>query len=131
MAAVVTEELAHRAARVRSEELHSRGIRSRGVDDDRVVHRTEFLKLLTNLSYGRCLLADRDVNADDVLALLVDDRVDRDSRLTGLAVADDQLPLAPADGNHRVDSLETCLKRLLHRLTVNNTGSDTLDGEEG
>src|SRR5207302_10534061 len=37
--------------------------------------------------------ADGDVNADHVLALLVDDGVDRDRGLAGLAVADDQLAL--------------------------------------
>jgi hypothetical protein len=62
--------------------------------------------LRTTFDDRRRLLPDRDVDADQVLALLVDDRVDRDRRLAGLAVADDQLALAAADRHHRVDRLE-------------------------
>ena len=58
---------------------------------------------------------------------MIDDRVDRDGGFTGLAVADDQLTLAAADRHHRVDRLETGLKRLFHGLTVDDAGSDTLD----
>src|SRR6201999_3639861 len=53
---------------------------------------------------------------------LVDDRVDGDGRLTGLPVADDQLPLAPADGGHRVDGLDTGLQRLLDSLPLDHRG---------
>ena len=49
--------------------------------------------------------------------MLVQDRVDRDRRLAGRAVADDQLALAPADVGHRVDRLDAGLERLLHGLT--------------
>jgi hypothetical protein len=41
----------------------------------------------------------------------------RDGGLAGLAVADDQLALAAADGDReRVDGLEAGLHRLVHRL---------------
>ena len=50
-------------------------------------------------------LADRDVDRDDARVLVVDDRVDRDRRLAGLTVADDQLALATADRHQRVDRL--------------------------
>ena len=53
-----------------------------------------------------------------VQAPLVDDRVDGDRRLAGLAVADDQLPLAPPDGDQRVDGLDAGLHRLVHRLAT-------------
>jgi hypothetical protein len=79
--AVVTEVLAHRAAGVGREELHRGGIGGRRGDDDRVVHRAVLLQLLDDLRDRRLLLADRDVDADDVLALLVDDRVDGDAVL--------------------------------------------------
>ena len=92
-----------------------------------VIHRAVFFELLHNLRNGRGLLADRDIDADNVLALLVDDRIDRDGRFAGLAVADDQLALAAADGHHRVDSFQAGLKRLFHRLAVDDAGSDTLD----
>ena len=68
----------------------------------------------------RHALADRDVDRDDVRVLVVDDRVDRDRRLAGLAVADDQLALAAADRDHRVDRLQAGLHRLLHRLALDD-----------
>ena len=61
------------------------------------------------------------VGSPDVpVGLLVDDRVDRDRGLAGLPVADDQLPLAPADRGHRVDGLDPGLQRLLHRLPLHH-----------
>jgi hypothetical protein len=50
---------------------------------------------LDGLRDRRALLPDRDVDALHALTLLVQDRVDRDGRLAGLAVADDELALAP------------------------------------
>ena len=45
-----------------------------------------------------------------------------------LAVADDQLALAAADRNHRVDGLEARLQRLAHRLTEDDARSLALQG---
>jgi hypothetical protein len=59
--------------------------------------------------------------------LLVDDRVDRDRGLAGLAVADDQLALAAADRDHRVDRLDAGLQRLVHRLAVRDARRDDVD----
>ena len=42
-----------------------------------------------------------------VCCLLVEDGVDGDGRLAGLAVADDQLSLTTADGNEAVDGLQS------------------------
>ena len=71
------------------------------------------------------LLADRDVDAVErpivrvagrfgrpVEARLADDRVDADGGLAGRAVADDQLALAAADRDHRVDRHDAGLHRL-------------------
>jgi hypothetical protein len=69
---------------------------------------------LDNLGDGRLLLADGDVDADDVLALLVDDGIERDGGLACLAVADDQFALSAADRRHGVDRLEAGLQRLFH-----------------
>jgi hypothetical protein len=55
--------------------------------------------------------------------LLVDDRVDRDRGLAGLAVADDQLALAAADRGHRVDGLDAGLQRLLDALRSMTPGA--------
>src|SRR4029079_12287605 len=83
----------------------------RGGHDGRVLQRAGLLEGATHGGDGRALLADGDVDAADLLVLvaglpvllLVDDRVDRDGRLAGRAVADDQLALAAADRGHRVD----------------------------
>ena len=98
-----------------------------GGDDDRVLHRAGLAQLVDDRGHRRLLLADGDVDADDVLALLVDDRVDRDGGLAGLAVADDQLALAAADRDHRVDGLDAGLQRLVHRLAGDDAGRLDLD----
>jgi hypothetical protein len=62
--------------------------------------------------------------------LLVDDRVDGDGGLARLAVADDELALAAADRDHRVDGLEAGLHRLVHRLAGHDAGRLELDAAE-
>ena len=61
------------------------------------------------------------------LALLVDDRVDGDGGLAGLAVADDQLALAAADRDERVDGLDARLDGRVHALADDDAGGDSLD----
>ncbi len=121
--AVVEEVLGHRAAGVRSHELDRRRLVGGRGDDDRVVERPGLVEDSGHLDDGGHPLADRDVDADQVLVLVVDDRVDRDRRLAGLAVADDQLALAAADRDHPVDRLEPGLHRLGDRLALDHAGS--------
>ena len=59
---------------------------------------------------------------------LVDDRVDRDGRLARLAVADDELALAEADGHHRVDAGDASQQRLVDGLAVHDAGRVRLHG---
>src|SRR3546814_17956316 len=47
--------------------------------------------------------------------LLVDEGVDRDGGLAGLAIADDQFALAAADGDERVERLEAGLDGFVDR----------------
>ena len=122
--ATIAEVLAHRAAGIRRDVLHRRRFGRRGGHDDRVVHRAEFLELAQDVGDVRGLLPDRDVHADQVLALLVDDRVDRHRSLAGLAVTDDQFALAAADRHHRVDGLQARLHWLRHRLPLDHARSD-------
>ena len=125
--AAVAEVLAHRGASVRSDILQSSRIGSRSGNDDRVVHGAMLSQLTDDVRDRGSLLANSDINADQVLALLVDDRVESDSRLTGLTVANDQLTLTAADRHHGVDGLKTGLNRLINRLTFNNARGDLFD----
>ena len=124
MHAVVAEELAHGAAGEGRQELHGCGIGSRGGDDDRVGQRAALLQHLDELGDGGSLLPDRHVDAVEldllvaglVQRLLVQEGVQNDRRLAGLAVADDELALTATDRYQGVDSLETGRHRLVHRF---------------
>ena len=76
---------------------------------------------------GGILLTDRHVHARDALPLLIDDRIDRDCRLARAPIADDQLALAAADGNHRIDGFDARLERLFHGLPLDDAGRHNLD----
>src|ERR1700680_2220785 len=126
VSAAVAEELPDRAGRVRAD-IEKRGwVGCAGGDHNRVLHGARFLKRLYDLRHRRLLLADRAVDAGDALALLVDDRVDRDRRLAGLPIADDELALAAPDGHHAVDRLEPGLQRFLDRLTIDHARREAL-----
>jgi hypothetical protein len=99
-------------------------------DDDGEAHRVVLFERAHDLGNRRLLLADRAVNADDVLAALVDDRVRRDRGLPGLPVADDQLALPAADRHHAVDRLQARLNRLLHRLPVDDARRQAFNRQE-
>ncbi len=122
--AVVAEIFAHRAAGVGREELQRGGLRRGRGDDDGIFHRAIFFERADDLGDGRALLPDRDIDAVELLALvaagvgflLIDEGVERDGSLAGLAIADDQLALATADGDERVERLEAGLHRLVNRL---------------
>ena len=124
----VDEVLAHRGAGHRRDVLQRGGIGRGGGHDDRVFHGAVLLEGLHHVGHRGGLLAHGDVDADHVLALLVDDRVDGDGGLARLAVADDELALAAADGDHRVDGDDARLHGLVHRLAVDDAGSLELDG---
>src|SRR5690606_21346 len=125
--AAIAEVLAHGAAGVGSQVLHGGRVGRRGGHDNGVFHGAVLFELAHHVVDGRRLLADGDVHAGDVLALLADDGVDGNGGLAGLAVADDQLALAAADGHHRVDSLDTGLQRLRHRAAGDYAGRHFFD----
>src|SRR5205807_2488187 len=85
-----------------SEILQGSRLGRRRDDDNGEVHGTVLAQALDGLGDGRFLLTDGDVDADDVLFSLVDDGVERDGRLPGLAVADNQLALPAANRRHGV-----------------------------
>src|SRR6266699_2772395 len=50
------------------------------------------------------LLSDCNVDTDEIFALLVNDGVNSNSRLTCLAVTDDEFALTTSDGDHAIDT---------------------------
>src|SRR5712691_3401512 len=127
---LVHEVLAHRATGVGRQVPERGGVARGGGDDDRVIHRPPLLERGGDLRHGGGPLADGDVDADHALALLVDDGVERDRRLAGLAIADDQLPLAASDGNHGVDRLDAGLQRRVDGLAGDHPRGDLLHRRE-
>src|SRR5262245_51405526 len=108
----VSEVLPDRAARIRGDVLHGSGVAGRGGDDNRVLHGPNLLERFHYLCNRGTLLPDCNVYANNVLTLLIDDGVQSNSGLSGLAIANDQLALPAADRDHRIDRLDSCLKRL-------------------
>src|SRR5476651_619041 len=139
MHAVVAEVFAHRAAGVGREELHRRRIGRGGGHDDGVFHRAVVLERLHDLGDRRALLANGHVNAVELLALvaalvdrlLVQEGVDGDGGLAGLAVADDQLALAAADRDQAVDRIAETVDHAAEQALADRNvddGAGTLDG---
>jgi hypothetical protein len=133
--ALVHPVLADGRAGVGGEVLEARGVGCRGGDDGRVLHRARLLEGAPHAGDGGALLTDGDVDAAHLLVrvagvpelLLVDDRVDRDRRLAGLSVSDDELALATADRRHGVHGLEPRLQRLMDRLALDDGRSLELE----
>ena len=143
MLALVHPVLADGRARVRRDVLEACGVGCRAVHDRRVLEGAGALQRAAHLGDRRALLADRHVDAAHLLlrvarlpvAALVDDGVERDRGLAGLAVADDELALAAPDGGHCVDRLDAGLERLVDALPVHDAGGLELEvatlGEAG
>src|SRR5208337_1764912 len=127
---VVAEVFAHGARCIGRDVLHRRGLGSGGGHDDGVLHRAIVFESLHYLCDGRTLLPDRVVDADQVVALAVDDGVERDGGLAGLAVANDQFALAAANRDHAVDGLQPGRHRLANWLAVDYARSNALQCDE-
>src|SRR5207245_9396548 len=120
--------LTHCAARVRSKVLHRCRLRGSRYYDDSMLHRFVLLQDSLGTCHRRVFLTDCHVDTQQVFALLVNDRIDSNSRLAGLAVATDQLTLAAPDGNHAINRFDTGLKRRIYRLARNYTRGYTHNG---
>src|SRR6185312_2476653 len=118
--AAVAEILADGASCIGRDVLRGSRIGSGRRHDDAVLHGAALFERFHDLGHRGALLANSDVNANDVASLLIQDGIQRDGSLARLPVADDQLALAAPDGNHAVDGLEAGLQRLFHGLAVNN-----------
>ena len=128
--ALIHEVFAHGAAGVRRDILQRSQLRGSCGDNDGIVHGAAAGERIDELGDGRALLADGDIDADDVLALLVQNGIRCDDGLAGLAVADDELALAAADGDHGVDGLDAGLQRDADGLALDDAGGVALDGAQ-
>ena len=124
------ELFADGAPGIRSNVLQRSGfIRSRDHNDG-VFHGSVPFEQCHCAGNGGFFLTDGHIDADQILAFLVDDRVDGDGGLASLAVADDQFSLAAADGDHRVDGFDTGLDGSIHILALHHTRGNALDRPE-
>ena len=125
------ELFGHGTARVRGDVLHRSGVCGAGGYDDGVFHRAVLFQNVDHLGHLALFLADGDVNADQVAALLVNDGIQGYGGFACGPVADYQLPLTAADGNHGVNSLDTGLYRCIHGLPGHYVGSDLFNRASG
>ena len=129
--ALIHEVFSHGNTGIRSQILQRRTVSSRSSYDDRVLHGTGFFQGLNHTGYRGSLLTDGYINADTILALLVEDGINGDGRLTDTTVTDDEFALAAADRYESVDCLETGLQRFMYGLAVSNARCMVLNRTEG
>src|SRR5208283_1989305 len=116
----VAEILGHGEAGERRDPLQSGRTRRPRHDDDAALGRPARLNRTDGAPDARTLLADRDIDADNIALFLIDDRVDGDRGLADRTVADDQFTLAAAEREQRVDDDKTGLHRLGHEIAVDD-----------
>ena len=137
---IVHEPLAHRRAGERREILVRRRVGSRRRDNRCVRHGAFAFENVERPRHIRILLTDRDVDAIQraiifhfaflasfVQTRLADDGVDGNGRFPSRAIANDQLTLAAANRNHRIDRHDARLYRLAHAAAFDDAGSDFFD----
>src|SRR5690606_168200 len=95
-----------------------------------IIKRSMTAKRLNHVNDSRLLLSDSYVYAFYAIALLVNDRIDRNSGFTCLTVTNDQLALSAANWNHRVNRFNPGLHRLMNRFPVDNTRRIVLNRTE-
>ena len=123
--ALLHKIFAHGAAAVGSDVLQRGKFRSGSGNNNGVIHGAAGGEGFHHLGYGRALLANGHVNAENAVALLVQNGIQCDGSFTGLTVADNQFALTAADGDHAIDGLDAGLQRYGNGLTLDDTGSRT------
>ncbi len=126
--ALIHKILAHCAARIGGDILHRRQLAGRGRHHNGIIHCAGNGERIHHLRHGRTLLADGNVNTNNVLTLLIDNGIRCNNGFARLTVADDQLALAAADGNHAVDGLDTRLQRNRNTLALDDAGRLAFNG---
>ena len=120
VAAAVAEIFADGEAGERRDPLQRGGSGGRSHDEDAALGSAELPGRLDHpLDRGRAL-ADRNIDADHIRALLVDDRIHRNRRLAGGAVADDELALAAAERKERVHHESASRDRLGDEIAIDD-----------
>ena len=98
--ALMHEVFTHGASGIRSNILHRCKLRSGCGYDNRIFHRTVHCQILHHLRNRGPLLPNCHIDTDDVLALLVQNRIRGYGGLACLTVTDDQFALTAANWNH-------------------------------
>src|ERR1700730_8843582 len=128
MLAAIAEILGHGETGKGCNPLQSRRACRSGNDDDAALGCSAFLDRIDGAAYTRALLANRDVDTDDVARFLIDNRVDRDRRLADGTIADDEFALAAAEREQGIDDDETGLNWLDHEIPIDNRRCRALNG---
>ena len=118
---LVHEILSDRYAGIGSQELHRSGIGCRSGNNDRIGVGAALFKGFSQTGNTARFLANCYINADYAGFLLVQDGINGNRRLTGTAVADDQLALSASDRYQSVNRFNTGLQRNVYRFTIRNT----------
>ena len=128
MSSRITEVLSDRRSCKRCIVLQGSRVGSGSRHDDGIVHRPLFLQSIYDRCDCRAFLTDGHIDtvhrfAPEISFTLVDDGIYRYCSLSCLAVSDDKFSLASTYRNHGVYGLQTCLERLGHRLTEDDSRS--------
>ena len=128
--AVVSEELSESASGVGGDELEGSGIGGSGGNNDGVLEGVLLSEGLHDVSNGRSLLSNSNIDAVELLVLvtgvegsfLVEDSVNSNGGLAGLSISNDKLTLSSTDGHEGIDTLKAGLHGLSDRLSGDNSG---------
>ncbi len=129
VAACLHERLRDAGCGVRSDVSETGRIVAFGHDNDCVIHRALFTQGRHGLCNSGRALFNGTIDAQDVLAALVQDRVHRNGSLARQAVAENQLALAAPNGNERINYFEPGLKRHCDGGAVHDGRGGAFDGQ--
>ena len=127
--AIVAEIFTHRGTGVWREVQQAGWVAWTGRDDDSLIHHAFLFEAFDEASNLGKFLTDRNIDVDDTSLLLglVDHRINRNCRLAGLSVTDDELTLATTDWEHRVDGDDTGHQWFVDRFTPHDTDGFAFD----
>jgi hypothetical protein len=129
IAALLHEMLRDAGGGVRSDVGEPRRIVALGHDHHGVIQCFLFPQGGHDFRHGGRPLADGAIDAEHILAALVEDGVDGDGGLAGLAVTENQFALAAPDGNERINDFQSCLEWFGHRRAIHDGRGGALDGQ--